>query len=345
MKDTGVDLDRLREIGNKITVLPPQGNFHPQIAKIFKARNEAINSGVGIDWGTAEALAFATLIDEGNHVRISGQDVERGTFSHRHAHVHHQDRDGHYVPINELAQENCSRTFIASNSHLSEYACLGFEFGYGQTDPSTLVLWEAQFGDFANGAQIMIDQFVTSAESKWNVKSGLVMLLPHGYDGAGPEHSSSRIERFLQLNDADDQYPTDEMTDAAITEHMNFALCYCSTAAQYFHLLRRQIRRNFRKPLVVPVSKKLLKFRGANSTIDDFETGLRFKRVLEDPATNLVPDNQIRKVVYCSGQIYYDLEAERTKLGVTDVAIVRVEQLAPFPFRSIEPSLTRYANA
>ena len=216
IRDTGVDLDRLTEIGKLITVLPPQGNFHPQIVKIFKARQEAMNSGTGIDWGTAEALAFASLIDEGNHVRISGQDVERGTFSHRHAHVHYQDRDGHYVPINALAEENSSRNFIASNSHLSEYACLGFEFGYAQADPSTLVLWEAQFGDFANGAQIMIDQFVTSAESKWNVKSGLVMLLPHGYDGAGPEHSSSRIERFLQLNDADDQYPADDRPDSKI---------------------------------------------------------------------------------------------------------------------------------
>jgi len=204
LKDTGVDIGVLREIGNKITVLPPDGKFHPQISKIFKARNEAINSGVGIDWGTAEALAFSTLIDEGNHVRISGQDVERGTFSHRHAHVFYQDRDGFYVPINAIAKENSARTLIASNSHLSEYAVLGFEQGYAQTDPSTLVLWEAQFGDFANGAQIMIDQFITSGESKWNVKSGLVLLLPHGYDGAGPEHSSSRIERFLQLSDADD---------------------------------------------------------------------------------------------------------------------------------------------
>ena len=165
------------------------------------------------------------------------------------------------------------------------------------------------------------------------------MLLPHGYDGAGPEHSSSRIERFLQLNDGDDMPPTDDMTDAKIAEGMNFSLNYCTTAAQYFHLLRRQIRRPFRKPLIVPVSKKLLKFRGASSNIGDFETGLRFKRVLEDPATDLVADDQIKKVLYCSGQVYYELEQERSKRGIKDIAIVRVEQLAPFPFRSIEPSL------
>ena len=191
----------------------------------------------------------------------------------------------------------------------------------------------------------MIDQFVTSAESKWNVKSGLVMLLPHGYDGAGPEHSSSRIERFLQLNDADDMPPTDDMTEARIVEGMNFSLCYCTTAAQYFHLLRRQIRRPFRKPLVVPVSKKLLKFRGAGSKIEEFEVGLRFQRVICEPAKDLVPDNQVKKVLLCSGQVYYDLETERTKRGIKDIAIVRLEQLAPFPFRYHEPSLERFSNA
>lgn len=181
-----------------------------------------------------------------------------------------------------MAKENSARSFIASNSHLSEYAVLGFEHGYAQADPMSLVLWEAQFGDFANGAQIMIDQFVTSGESKWNVKSGLVMLLPHGYDGAGPEHSSCRIERFLQLSDADDQYPADDVGQGKIAERMNFALAQCTTAAQFFHLLRRQCRRNFRKPLVVAVSKKLLKYRGAESEIDEFEVGLRFKHVIED---------------------------------------------------------------
>ena len=191
----------------------------------------------------------------------------------------------------------------------------------------------------------MIDQFVTSAESKWNVKSGLVMLLPHGYDGAGPEHSSSRIERFLTLSDADDQYPADDVPEAQIVESMNFSLAYCTTAANYFHLLRRQIRRPFRKPLIVPVSKKLLKFRGASSNIEDFEVGLRFQRVIEETSTEMVPDAQVKKVLFCSGQIYYDLEAERKKRGINDIAIVRLEQLAPFPFRYIEPSLARYSNA
>ncbi len=222
---------------------------------------------------------------------------------------------------------------------------LGFEQGYAQSDPSTLVLWEAQFGDFANGAQIMIDQFITSGESKWNVKSGLVMLLPHGYDGAGPEHSSCRIERFLQLCDADDMPPAADLPQAKIVEAMNFSLAQCTTAAQFFHLLRRQIRRPFRKPLIVPVSKKLLKYRGANSTIEEFESGLRFQRVISDPAQDLVSDDKIKKVLLCSGQVYYDLENERNKRGIKDIAIVRVEQLAPFPFRYVEPDLARYKNA
>lgn len=191
----------------------------------------------------------------------------------------------------------------------------------------------------------MIDQFITSGETKWNVKSGLVMLLPHGYDGAGPEHSSCRIERFLQLSNSDDTYPADNNSDAKISEHMNFAFAQPTSAAQIFHLLRSQIRRPFRKPLIVAVSKKLLKYRGADSNIEEFKTGLRFMRVLEETATNLVPDNQIKKVLLTSGQLYYDLVNEREKRAVRDVAIVRIEQLAPFPFRSLEPSLRRYNNA
>jgi len=330
----------------KIATLPENKKFHPQVAKIFKAREKAIADGTNIDWGTAEALAFATIIQEGYHVRLSGQDVARGTFSHRHAYVFYQDEDGHYVPINSVAnQQDTTRTFIASNSHLSEYAVLGFEFGYAQTSPDTLCLWEAQFGDFANGAQIMIDQFICSAEQKWNVKNGLVMLLPHGYDGAGPEHSSGRIERFLQLSDADDMPPSDEVTDHMISEKMNIAVCYPSTAANYFHLLRRQIRRPFRKPLICMESKKLMKYRGAMSTIEDFRSGLRFQKVIDESSDKMVADNKVRRVIFCSGQIYYDLEAERAKTGSNDVAIVRVEQIAPFPFRHVERSLRRYANA
>jgi len=237
------------------------------------------------------------------------------------------------------------RNFIASCSHLSEYAVLGFEYGYAQTNPNTLCLWEAQFGDFANGAQTMIDTMVTSGETKWNVQHGLVMLLPHGYDGNGPEHSSSRVERFLQLSDASDVPPTEDEPERDIMSGTNMTVANCSTAAQYFHLLRAQMRRPFRKPLVVVSPKKLLKFRSAMSEFEDFKAGLRFKRALDDVNPNLVADDKVRKVVYCTGQVYYDIEAARAKRGINDIAIVRVEQLAPFPFRSLRPMAQKYKNA
>lgn len=205
--------------------------------------------------------------------------------------------------------ESKTRNFIASNSHLSEYAVLGFEYGYAQTNPNTLVLWEAQFGDFANGAQIMIDTNVTSGETKWNVPSGLVMLLPHGYDGAGPEHSSSRIERFLLLSDAEDQYPTRSEED--LMKRTNMVVVNCSNAAQYFHVLRQQMRRTYRKPLIVIAPKKMLKFRGAMSTIDEFAEGTTFQKIIADTNENAVIDRVVKKVIYCSGQVYYDLEAKR----------------------------------
>jgi 2-oxoglutarate dehydrogenase E1 component len=239
VKDTGVDIDELTRIGIRIATLPADDKFHPSVVKIFNDRLRSIQSGKGIDWGTAEALAFASLISEGYHVRLSGQDVERGTFSHRHAHVFYQDRDGCYVPINSvMPNASGTRNFIASCSHLSEYAVLGFEYGYAATNPNTLCLWEAQFGDFANGAQIMIDTNVVSGETKWNVSHGLIMLLPHGYDGNGPEHSSARLERFLQLSDASDMAPTEDITERHIMENTNIIVANCSTAAQYFHLLR-----------------------------------------------------------------------------------------------------------
>jgi len=325
--------------------LPTDGKFHPAVKKIFDARVKSIQEGKGIDWGTAEALAFATLIDEGNHVRISGQDVERGTFSHRHAHVWYQDKDGVYVPINAVANPSTNRNFIASNSHLSEYAVLGFELGYAQTNPNTLTIWEAQFGDFANGAQIMIDTFLVSGEAKWNVKNGLVVLLPHGYMGQGPEHSSGRVERFLQLADASDEYPTEDQPESAIMETTNMTVANCTTAANYFHLLRSQIRRPFRKPLVVMAPKKLLKYRGANSDIEDFAQGLRFKRVLGDVNKNIVAPEKVRRVILCSGQVFYDLWDAQQAQGHHDVAIVRVEQMSPFPFRSVNEETMKYKNA
>lgn len=342
--DTGVKHDTLMKIGTDITVLPSDGAFHPQIVKIFKARETSIREGKGIDWGTSEALAFATLINDGYHVRLSGQDVERGTFSHRHAHVFYQDRDGHYCPIGQtvLTEKDEGRNFIASSSHLSEYAVLGFEYGYAQTLPNTLTLWEAQFGDFANGAQIMIDQFISSGEAKWNVHNGLVMLLPHGFDGNGPEHSSCRVERYLQLCDSFDTPVSKPKRD--LYEECNMQVVNCTTAAQYFHVLRRQMLRPFRKPLVVVAPKKLLKMREAGSEMSEFESGKTFIRVMPETNDAVKPAN-CRKVVFCSGQVYYDLIAERERSGKKDVAILRLEQLAPFPFTSFQAELSKYKGA
>ena len=241
--------------------------------------------------------------------------------------------------------EDKVRKFIASNSLLSEYAVLGFEYGYAQTNPNSLVIWEAQFGDFANGAQIMIDQFIASGETKWNVKNGLVLLLPHGYDGAGPEHSSCRIERYLQLTNAPDEYPSEDLDAGKIAEQINMKVVNCSTAAQYFHVLRRQQRRPFRKPLIVVAPKKLLKLKAACSDIDQFKEGYRFKRVLPDDKQDLAPGSQVKRVIVCSGQVYYDLESERTKRNIKDIAIVRLEEISPFPFRSVEEEIKKYANA
>lgn len=231
-----------------------------------------------IDWGTAEALAFSSLIQDGYDVRLSGQDVERGTFSHRHAHVFYQDHDGFYIPINNVVPVAKKRRFIATNSHLSEFAVLGYELGYAQANPNTLCLWEAQFGDFVNGAQVIIDQFISSGEVKWQVKNGLVMLLPHGYDGQGPEHSSARTERFLQMCDQDDHVPDDGVSydNMDILKEHNMQVVNCSTAANYFHVLRLHMRMPFRKPLVVIAPKKLLKYKGACSDIEDFSEGTRF---------------------------------------------------------------------
>ena len=354
-KHSGLPIDHLRETGIKISKLPEHEAFHKNVRKIFEARVKSFETGQNIDWGTAEALACATLIQEGYNVRISGQDVERGTFSHRHAHVFYQDRDGYYNPINAAivgqdgskseGQAGTGRKFIASNSHLSEFAVLGYELGYAQTHPNTLTMWEAQFGDFANGAQVIIDQFICSGESKWNVKNGLVLLLPHGYDGAGPEHSSSRVERYLQLCNQDDTVPEDVATydNKDMVKRINMRVVMPSNAANYFHLLRTHMRLPFRKPVVVVAPKKLLKFKGAMSDLEDFAGESRWRYLLPD--TSKPNPALVKKVIFCSGQVYYDLEAERAKLGRKDVAILRVESLCPFPFKEIIGELKQYSNA
>ena len=344
---SGIPVERVRDIGTKIAKLPDQGNFHRLVKKIFDQRYQTISNGKDIDWGTAEALAFASLIEDGYNVRISGQDVERGTFSHRHAHVFYQDRDGFYIPINNVVPQGNRRRFIATNSHLSEFAVLGYELGYAQTNPNTLTLWEAQFGDFANGAQVIIDQFITSGEAKWNVKNGLVMLLPHGYDGAGPEHSSARTERYLQLCDQDEFVPGDGVSydNKDILREINMQVVHPSCAASYFHVLRTHMRMPFRKPLVVIAPKKLLRFKGACSDIEDFGEGTRFQPIIGDKMKNLKAPEQVKKVVLCSGQVYFDLEAQREKDQRTDVAILRVESLCPFPFKEIISELKQYKNA
>lgn len=337
-KDTGLKVDYLKSIGEKIAVLPSDWTFHPNVKKIFEARRKSIAEGKGIDWGTAEALAFATLIEEGFHVRVSGQDVERGTFSHRHAVVFDQEKDKSYIPINQVVSNAQIQRFQICNSHLSEYAVLGYEYGYAQTHPNTLTIWEAQFGDFANGAQIVIDTMIAAGEAKWNVKQGLVMLLPHGYDGQGPEHSSCRIERYLQLCDE-----RDNIEHRA--DRINMQVVNATTAANYFHLLRRQMRRPFRKPLVVAAPKKLLKYARANSDIEDFKDGTRFQKIIPDHHQALAAPEKVKKVIFCSGQVYYDIDNQRQKDGINDIAVIRVEQLAPFPFRQITEELKKYKNA
>src|SRR5581483_2274072 len=282
-----------------------------------------IETGQGIDWATAEALAFGTLLTEGIPVRLSGQDSGRGTFSQRHSVLVNQDNEDRYIPLNNLQDGQAG--FEVIDSPLAENSVLGFEYGYTLAEPNALVLWEAQFGDFANGAQVMVDQFISSGESKWLRMSGLVMLLPHGFEGQGPEHSSARLERYLQLCAED-----------------NWQIANCTTPANYFHILRRQLHRNFRKPLVLMTPKSLLRHKRVVSNLDQLGPGTSFHRLLwddaqflPDQAIKLVPDDKIRRVVLCSGKVYYDLYDEREKRGVNDVYLLRIEQLYPFPARAL----------
>jgi 2-oxoglutarate dehydrogenase E1 component len=330
---TGADIKKLREISEKITTIPKEINVHKTISKIMENRKLAVKNGTNIDWSTAEALAFGSLLDEGYPVRLVGQDSGRGTFSQRHSVLRNQIDNSRYIPLNNIS--NKQKQFEVVDSFLSELAVLGFEYGYSLVEPNTLTLWEAQFGDFANGAQVVIDQFIASGERKWSRASGLVMLLPHGYEGQGPEHSSARLERFLQLCSND-----------------NMQVMNCTTPANYFHALRRQMHRDFRKPLVIMTPKSLLRHKQCISNIDDFNKQNSFHRVLWDHAIDpkskgfikLKKSKDIKKVILCSGKVYFDLIEAREKLKRNDVIFYRIEQLYPFPVKSLVKELKPYAK-
>ncbi|EIW54703.1 dehydrogenase E1 and transketolase domain-containing protein 1 [Trametes versicolor FP-101664 SS1] len=335
--ETGVDGVTLKRVGRASVSVPEGFEIHPRLQRHVKSRLQAMETGRGLDWATAEALAFGSLMLEGYDVRISGQDVGRGTFSQRHAMLVDQRTEGVVVPLN-LALDNGGRLELA-NSSLSEMAVLGFEYGVSWEKPDILPIWEAQFGDFFNGAQVIIDTFLSSAETKWLKQSGLVLLLPHGLDGAGPEHSSSRIERMLQLTN--DQYTFDT---GAEPSNVNMNIAFPTTPAQYFHLLRRQVKRNFRKPLVVAGPKGLLRLAAAASSLEDLSSGSRFRPVIEDPA--IEDPSAVTRVVCLTGKLYYDLVKERQKRQLEGkVALVRVEELSPFPFRPMADVLGRYDGA
>jgi 2-oxoglutarate dehydrogenase E1 component len=329
---TGVAKDVLLEIGKGLTTVPEGFTVHRTIQRFVDNRRKMIETGEGIDWAMAEAMAFGSLLLEGHRVRLSGQDVERGTFSQRHSVLLDQETESRYTPVNHIREGQARYEVI--NSMLSEEAVLGFEYGYSLSEPNALTLWEAQFGDFANGAQVVFDQFVSSGERKWLRMSGLVCLLPHGYEGQGPEHSSARLERFLQMCAED-----------------NMQVAYCSTPSNYFHILRRQLKRDFRKPLILMTPKSLLRHKRCVSRLDELAENSTFHRVLWDDAqgasegVKLAKDDKIRRVVLCSGKVYFDLFEEREKRGVDDVYLLRVEQLYPFPAKSVAGEMGRFKNA
>ncbi|KAI8998092.1 thiamine diphosphate-binding protein [Gaertneriomyces semiglobifer] len=382
---SGVDLELLRYIGVAASSYPPDFTPHSNLAKILRQREKSVQEGNGIDWATAESMAFGTLLAEGNHVRLSGQDVERGTFSQRHALLHDQKTEATYVPLNNLVAGDLVSTqnrFTVCNSSLSEFGCLGFELGYSMVSPNQLIMWEAQFGDFANNAQCIIDQFIVSGEQKWLQRTGLTMLLPHGYDGQGPEHSSARVERFLQLVDEDPFVVPEREGDAKGSysrqhQDCNIQVVYPTVPSNYFHALRRQVHREFRKPLVVLESKALLRHPLAKSNIEEMAEGTIFQRVIpevlhESPFTSMenvgggnnaeprlpyalrpqegdeyqiAPREEIKTVIFCTGQVYYLLYRARALNQLKDVAIVRLEQLAPFPFWEVTAVMDHYPNA
>ena len=323
--ETSVSTDDLKLIGNAITTIPENIQVNKKLARIVEARKKAIDTGEGIDWSTAEHLAFGSLLIEGHPVRLSGQDSCRGTFSQRHAVFVDQVKEERYTPLNNIKENQ--ENFEVIDSPLSEASVLGFEYGYSLTEPTALVMWEAQFGDFANGAQVIVDQFISSGEAKWLRMSGLVMLLPHGYEGQGPEHSSARLERYLQLCGED-----------------NMQVLNCSTPANYFHALRRQLKRDFRKPLIIMTPKSLLRNKMCVSKLSDMAEQTAFRRVIKDPDLNL-KDKNIKKVVICSGKVFYNLYEEREKRKLENVKILRLEQIYPFPHRTLKEELSKTPDA
>lgn len=368
---TGITEERLVDLGTKITRIPDNLNLHKIVAKQIMDRRKMVETKEGIDWGFAEALAFSSLLTDGYHVRLTGQDVQRGTFSHRHAMLTNQENDrqrynifNHINPnrttynkfLSDPKSEGFKKwdpskdqaTMICQNSVLSEYAVLGFELGYSYENPYALVCWEAQFGDFVNTAQVIIDQFIASAEHKWMQQSGLVMMLPHGFDGQGAEHSSCRLERFLQLADDDeDDAGTMVNVDAAAPGwvpqalHSNICVVNISTPANYFHVLRRQCLREFRKPLIVCSPKKLLRHPMCKSSVKDFVETNRFQRLIDERDPSIKPE-KVTRLVFCTGQIYYDLVAERAAKKLDNVAIVTLESLSPFPFDGVKDMFVKY---
>ncbi len=330
---TGADTKKLLEISNEINSIPSAINIHKTISKILENRKTSVKNGIGIDWSTAEALAFGSLLEEGYPVRLVGQDSGRGTFSQRHSVLRNQLDNSRYIPLNNISKKQ--KNFEVVDSFLSELAVLGFEYGYSLVEPNTLTLWEAQFGDFANGAQVVIDQFIASGERKWSRASGLVMLLPHGYEGQGPEHSSARLERFLQMCSND-----------------NMQVMNCTTPANYFHALRRQMHRDFRKPLIIMSPKSLLRHKYCVSNLEDFSKKNSFHRVLWDHAIDpkskgfikLKKPKKIKRVILCSGKIYFDLLEAREKQKRDDIVFYRIEQLYPFPAKSLVKELKPYAK-
>ncbi|EEX08621.1 oxoglutarate dehydrogenase (succinyl-transferring), E1 component [Ruegeria lacuscaerulensis ITI-1157] len=330
--ETAISPDTLAEVGKALVTVPEGFALHKTVGRLLEHKKQMFETGQGFDWATGEALAFGSLLTEGYPVRLSGQDATRGTFSQRHSGFINQETEERYYPLNHIRPGQAQYEVI--DSMLSEYAVLGFEYGYSLAEPNALVLWEAQFGDFANGAQIMFDQFISSGESKWLRMSGLVCLLPHGFEGQGPEHSSARLERFLQMCGQD-----------------NWIVANCTTPANYFHILRRQLHRTFRKPLILMTPKSLLRHKLAISNAEDFTTGSSFHRVLWDDAqkgnsdTQLVPDDKIKRVVMCSGKVYYDLLEERDARGIDDIYLLRIEQYYPFPAHSLINELERFKQA